>query len=337
MQVLVCKEPSEFEYIEEDYPVIKPGYSLLKLQAIGICGTDLHAYDGSQPFFQYPRVLGHEIAAKIIATEHPEFKVGQLVTFLPYFNCGHCFACQSGKENCCQELAVFGVHIDGGMKEFIQVPNQYLVDANGLKKEELALVEPYSIALHAVRRSGLVAEETAVIVGAGPIGIAAATFAFLSNAKVLVIDINEDRLELCRKMLPKVETCNARSGLLIEKVSEFSNGRMANVLFDATGNLDAIESSFSYLAHGGRFVLIGLQKGDISFNHPEFHKREATLMSSRNANRKDFEDVIAFMKTGELNFQDIITHRIPFNQLAEEFPNLINPENKVLKALVQFQ
>lgn len=336
MQIIVCNKPGKLEYKEEVCNRVNPGFSLLKVKAIGICGTDLHAFEGTQPYFSYPRVLGHEIAAEVVETSNPEFQKGQSVTVIPYFNCGKCAACQMGKENCCVSLQVFGVHIDGGMKELIQVPNSSLVSGEGLRTEELALVEPFSIALHAVKRAQLESSEITVIVGAGPIGIATAIFAIERGAKVLLLDNNDDRLKVAEAMLENIETYNVKSGSVLEKLKDFSKGEMANVVFDASGNLEAINSSFQYLAHAGKFILIGLQGGDIRFNHPEFHKREATLMSSRNANRKDFEEVISFLKARKVNLEHFITHKIAFEDLRDRFQNLLDPKERVIKAIVEF-
>lgn len=336
MKALICSEPGYLIYDEFELPEQKPGYTLLKVKCIGVCGTDIHAFEGTQPYFSYPRVLGHEIAGEIVETSHNEFKKGDFVTIIPYFNCGECQACKSSKGNCCVSLEVFGVHIDGGMREYIAVPNSCLIAAEGLKLSEMAMIEPYSIAKHGIKRAALKNGECAVIVGAGPIGIAAATFANLTGAKVLVLDVNKERLDVCKSILPTVETWTANEGDILEKVSEFTAGNMANVLIDASGNLNAINSSFKFLAHAGRYLLIGLQSGNISFSHPEFHKREATLLSSRNASKYDFEEVIAHIRNREIDVNKIITHRIPFLELGDRFPELLNLENKVLKAVVEF-
>lgn len=336
MKALICSNPGDLIYHEFELPQQKPGYTLVKVKCIGVCGTDLHAYEGTQPYFSYPRILGHEIAGEIVETRNEEFKKGDFVTIIPYFNCGMCQACKSSKGNCCVSLEVFGVHTDGGMREYISVPDSCLIAAEGLQLSELAMIEPYSIAKHGIKRAALQNSEYAVIVGAGPIGIAAATFASLTGAKVLVLDVNKERLALCGSILPTVETSVANEKDIFEKVSEFTSGTMANVLIDATGNLNAINSSFKFLAHAGRYVLIGLQSGNISFSHPEFHKREATLLSSRNASKKDFEEVIAHIQNREIDVNKIITHRIPFLELGARFPELLNLNNKVVKAVVEF-
>jgi len=335
MEVLVCKTPGEFAYQQAEKPALTPGNTILKIKRIGICGTDLHAFEGTQPFFNYPRILGHELAGEIVETDGaPGFEIGEAVTFIPYFNCGHCVACRNKKPNCCTSLRVSGVHIDGGMSEYLSVPSYSLVHGNDLGYDALALVEMLSIGAHGIRRAQVEPNETVLVVGAGPIGLGTMEFARVAGANVIALDINDGRLAFCRENLGVAHTVNALTDNVIEKLSEITNGDMSTVIVDATGNLRAINTAFSYLAHGGRYVLVGLQKGEISFSHPEFHKREATLMSSRNATRADFEHVIQSMKNGFIDPTTYITHRVAFGQVKDEFEGWLDPANGVIKAMV---
>ena len=336
MKVLVCKTPGELEYVEMNKPVPEPGKTLLKVERIGICGTDLHAYEGTQPYFNYPRVLGHELALSIVETDAAGFSVGQLVTLIPYFNCGHCVACKMGKPNCCVEMSVFGVHSDGGMCEYILVPNEALIDGKGLSVEELALIEPLAIGAHAVRRANIQRDENVLVIGVGPIGLGIIEFAKIAGANVMVMDVNEHRLDFCKKILDSAKVINSQKEHAMERILEITNSEMPTVVFDATGNLQAINQGLSYLAHGGKYVLVGLQKEAISISHPEFHKREATLMSSRNATKLDFDQVIESIEEGKLHPMNYITHKISFDELASNFSALLEPSNQVIKALIHF-
>jgi len=335
METLVCTTPGHFEYQEIEAPVPTPGNTLIKIKRIGICGTDLHAFEGTQPFFNYPRILGHELAGEIVSlSDAPGFEIGEAVTFVPYFNCGKCIACRSGKPNCCTSIKVSGVHIDGGMAEYISVPSYSLVHGDGLTYDELALVEPLAIGAHGIRRAGVQQDDVVLVVGAGPIGLGTMEFARIAGAKVIALDINDARLRFCREKLRVDYTVNAMTEDVAERLREITNGDMPTIIIDATGNLNAINNAFAYLAHGGTFVLIGLQKGDISFSHPEFHKREATLMSSRNATRQDFEHVISCMKKGLVEPTNYITHRVTFDEVKDQFESWLKPETGVIKAMV---
>ncbi|MCF2488700.1 zinc-binding alcohol dehydrogenase family protein [Dyadobacter sp. CY347] len=335
MEVLVCTTPGEFAYQQAEKPALTPGNTIIKIKRIGICGTDLHAFEGTQPFFNYPRILGHELAGEIVETDGaPGFSVGEAVTFIPYFNCGKCIACRNNKPNCCTSIRVSGVHIDGGMSEYLSVPSYALVHGNGLSFDELALVEMLSIGAHGIRRANVEQNETVLVVGAGPIGLGTMEFARIAGANVIALDINDGRLAFCREKLGVAHTINALNDNVLERLMQITNGDMPTVIVDATGNLRAINTAFSYLAHGGRYVLVGLQKGEISFSHPEFHKREATLMSSRNATRADFEHVISSMKNGFIDPTTYITHRVTFGQVKDEFEGWLDPANGVIKAMV---
>ena len=335
MNTLVCIEPGKFEYREAGAPLATPGHSIIKIRRIGICGTDLHAFEGTQPYFEYPRILGHELAGDLVDLDQaPGFQPGEAVTIIPYFNCGICIACRTGKPNCCTTIKVAGVHIDGGMVEYMSVPSQFLVHGNGLSHDQLALIEPLAIGAHAVRRAGIQEGEFTLVIGAGPIGLGTIESARIAGAEVIAMDINESRLNFCREKLQILHTVNASDNAL-EQIRHITRGDMPTVVIDATGSRKAINDAFQYMAHGARYVLVGLQKGTIEFSHPEFHKREGTLMSSRNATREDFEKVIASMKQGLIDPTTYITHRIPFDQLKDRFKSLPDPASGVIKAMVE--
>jgi len=336
MKTLVCTEPGNFEYKHIERPQLEEGRAIIRIRRIGICGTDLHAFEGTQPYFSYPRILGHELAGELTEFDNaPGFKIGDTVSFIPYLNCGNCLACRTGKPNCCVNLKVCGVHFDGGMVEYLSVPSSSLLHGDGLDFDELALVEPLSIGAHGVRRAGVVKDEFVLVIGAGPIGLGTMEFARIEGAKVIALDVNEQRLDFCKRELNTAYTINALTMDAVEQLKEITNGDMPAVIIDATGNLRAINNAFQYMAHGGRYILIGLQKGDISFSHPEFHKREGSLMSSRNATRQDFESVIASIKNGQVKPKHFITHRVHFDEVKKEFKSWLDPANGVMKATVE--
>lgn len=335
MKSILCEQPGRLLLTEMEEPRPEPGHTILKIRRIGICGTDLHAFEGTQPYFNYPRILGHELSARIESTDAPGFSKGELVTIIPYLNCGTCVACRKGKPNCCVKIQVCGVHTDGGMRERFSVPSYCLVGSQGLSEDQLALIEPLAIGAHGVRRAAVDPSDWVLVVGAGPIGLGTLEFARIAGGKTIIMDTNEQRLDFCRKVLGIEYTINPLAENAQQKLADITNGDMATVVIDATGNLQAINQGFSYMAHGGRYILIGLQKGEIHFSHPEFHKREGTLMSSRNATRHDFEHVVHSIRQGLVDPLKYITHRIPFDTLPEKFPALLNPATGVIKALVE--
>lgn len=338
MKALICTQPGTFEYRDIPSPVLKPGHAIIKIKRIGICGTDLHAFKGTQPYFSYPRILGHELAGDLIEADGADgFVPGEAVTIIPYFNCGTCIACRNGKPNCCTNINVCGVHSDGGMLEYLSVPSYALVKSNGLSYDELALVEPLAIGAHGVSRANIQPNEFVLVIGAGPIGLGTMEFARIAGAIVIAIDINDNRLQFCKDSLQVQHTINATTEDAMERIKEITGNEMPTVVIDATGNQKAINTALQYLAHGGRFVLIGLQKETINFSHPEFHKRETTLMSSRNATRKDFEHVMNTMKRRLVNPATYITHRAKFDEVKDLFKTWLDPATEVIKAMVELE
>jgi 2-desacetyl-2-hydroxyethyl bacteriochlorophyllide A dehydrogenase len=334
-RILVCRRPGELAYTTEALGELKEDHTLLKIKRVGICGTDLHAFSGTQPYFTYPRVLGHELAAEVLQSSDPDyFKPGDNVTIMPYVNCGDCLACRTGKTNCCVIMQVFGVHRDGGMAEYLQVPTWLLVKGEGLSLDELALVEPLAIGAHGIRRAKVTRGEFVLVIGAGPIGLGTMEFARIAGAKVIVLDINARRLDFCRKQLKVEYAIHALEEDVTGRLLEITGGDMPTVVIDATGSQKAIIRAFQYMAHGARFILIGLQKNEISFSHPEFHKREATLMSSRNATTEDFDHVISAIKNKWIDPAHYITHRVAFDQVSEEFQGWLDPQQNVIKVMV---
>ncbi|HEX6892646.1 MAG TPA: zinc-binding alcohol dehydrogenase family protein [Chryseolinea sp.] len=333
MKILTCTTPGHFEYSNGKKPDPTGGHSIIKVKRIGICGTDLHAFEGTQPYFTYPRILGHELSGELVEFDGVDgFRKGEIVTFIPYFNCGKCIACRSGKTNCCAQLKVCGVHVDGGMVEYLSVPSYSLIHGEGLSDDALALIEPLSIGAHAIQRANVQAGEFVLVIGAGPIGLGVMEFARIAGGKVIALDINQSRLTFCAS---KADHCVLAGPDTLEKLKEITSNDMPTVVIDATGSQKAINSAFQYMAHGARYILVGLQKGNITFSHPEFHKREGTLMSSRNATRKDFLYVIDALKRGRIDPTTFITHRVVFDKVKDEFAGWLNPAAGVIKAMVE--
>lgn len=335
MKYIVCEKPGEFLLKEKEAPVRKENEALLKIKKVGICGTDLHAYAGNQAFFTYPRVLGHELASEVLEIGENEkgIKAGDKVVVMPYVSCGKCIACRNGKTNCCTNITVLGVHSDGGMQEQIAVPVNILLPANHLSDDEMAIVEPLAIGAHAVRRANIQKDEFVVVVGCGPIGIGIMKLAQIEGAKVIAIDMVEDRLTYAKEHIGVDYIVNAGKDP-VKQIEEITNGELATAVFDASGNKFALEAGPSYMAHGGRFVLVGLSKGELTYSHPAVHAKEMTLMCSRNATTKDFEHVISILN--QFPTDSFITHNVPFTEMINNFDSWLDPNSGVIKATVTF-
>ncbi|SFF47804.1 2-desacetyl-2-hydroxyethyl bacteriochlorophyllide A dehydrogenase [Paenibacillus algorifonticola] len=346
MKAIVCEQPDSLKLTEQEQPAFGgggegtltagPEDAIIRIRRIGICGTDMHAYKGNQPFFQYPRVLGHELAAIVeaVGEKVTGLKPGDQVSVIPYMHCGTCTACRRGKTNCCTAMQVLGVHKDGGMRELIAVPATHLIKTDGLTLDATAMLEPLSIGAHAVRRAELEAGETVLVIGAGPIGLGVMAFAKHQGARVIAMDINDERLAFCKDWAGVDETVHALQQPK-ERIAELTEGEFPTVVFDATGNARSMTDAFGLAAHGGKLVYVGLVKADIAFHDPEFHKRELTLMGSRNATREDFDIVIEAVSRGSVNVDRLITHRSSFEGLIGVFDEWLKPESKVIKAIVE--
>ncbi len=335
MQYLVCEKPGHFALREKPHPVWQPGEALLKVKQVGICGTDLHAYAGNQPFFTYPRILGHELAVEIEEIDPNErgLKVGDRAIVMPYLSCGHCIACRNGQTNCCTQLKVLGVHTDGGMQERITLPIGTLLPADGLSDDAIAVVEPLAIGAHALRRAAVQPEEWVLVIGCGPIGIGLIKLAQGSGARVIALDVDAKRLDFVKTKLGVTDTVQAGAQAL-EAIRDLTGGDLARAVFDATGNKTALESGVQYMSHGGRYVLVGLSKGTLSFEHPVIHSKELSLLCSRNATVADFQQVKAVLQSGQFPVDAYITHRVPFAEMMERFESWLLPETGVIKAMV---
>lgn len=297
MKQMVLEQPGKFALSEAAPPAPAANEALVRVRRVGVCGTDFHAFHGRQPFFTYPRILGHELAVEVVEAPSNDHGIspGDSCAVEPYLNCGGCQPCRSGRYNCCDNVRVLGVHADGGMREFFAAPLDHLHKSSKLSFDQLALVEPLSIAAHAVKRSGLTASEAVLVIGAGPIGFAVTQVALAAGARPRVIEIAPARRDWI--------AC-----LRVEVLSE-PDEQMADVVFDATGNLDSMANSFSRVAFGGRVVWVGLAQGNVSVDDPLFHRRETTLLASRNS-AGQFPNVIRMIEEGRIDTSPWITRRL---------------------------
>ena len=333
MKTITCEKPSHFVLGKASPPALTSGNALLKVKRVGICGTDLHAFKGNQPFFNYPRILGHELATEILEVNtKSNLKTGDHTVIIPYINCQECVACKAGKSNCCQHLAVLGVHADGGMQEIISVPERLLLPANDLTLDEIAITEPLAIGAHALRRARVGKGDTIAVIGCGPIGMGLIQLAKYLGATVMVVDLNDFRLKIAQEKFGADKIIHAQHDPL-SRVKEFTEGSLANVVFDATGNKRAIESGVDYMRHGGTFVLVGLFKGELCFQHPALHAKETTLMSSRNATKEDFEFVIQVLREKKFNTDAYITRRAGYKSILRDFDRWSSPESNEIKVM----
>jgi 2-desacetyl-2-hydroxyethyl bacteriochlorophyllide A dehydrogenase len=334
MKALRCDEPGRLSIIKRDEPRAGPGEVLVRIRHVGVCGTDYHIFHGNQPYLSYPRVIGHELGGEVVsAPTGSMLKSGQVVSIMPTLYCGECRACRAGKTNCCQRLEVLGVHRDGGACDYVAVPEANVIPADGLSTNQAAMVEFLAIGAHGVARGGIRGGDRVAVVGAGPIGIAATIFSKAAGADVSVVDLNANRLAFCQDELGADDVFEA-SADIHDRLGQATDGDYFDCVIDATGSPAAMQKGFNLVGHGGRYVLLSLVRADISFNDPEFHKRETTLYASRNAVRADFETVLDAMRTGKVPMQALASHGGALDEGPALIPFWSKPEAGVIKAIL---
>jgi 2-desacetyl-2-hydroxyethyl bacteriochlorophyllide A dehydrogenase len=334
MRALSCDEPGRLRILERNQPTAGEGEVLVRIRHVGVCGTDYHIFHGNQPYFDYPRVIGHELGGEVVtAPAGSSLRPGQIVSIMPTLYCGRCRACLAGKTNCCQRIAVLGVHRDGGACDYIAVPEANVIPADGLTASQAAMVEFLAIGAHGVARGGIGPGNRVAVVGAGPIGIAATIFAKVAGADVSVIDINTRRLAFCDEKLGADAVFEA-SPDIHDRLGKATGGDYFDCVIDATGSPAAMQKGFGLVGHGGGYVLLSLVRADIAFNDPEFHKRETTLYASRNAVRQDFENVLAAMRSGEVPMAALASHSGSLDDAPELIPLWSKPDAGVIKAIL---
>ncbi|AHG21721.1 galactonate oxidoreductase [Chania multitudinisentens RB-25] len=337
MSTLVCQEPTKLVYQQRALPQPAPHEAVLKVITVGICGTDIHAWSGQQPFFSYPRVLGHEICGEIVSVGSSVngLHIGQRVAVIPYVSCQHCSACHSGRPNCCENISVIGVHQDGGFSEYLSVPVSNLLAVDDVEPEAAALIEPFSISAHALRRAAVVQGDHLLVVGAGPIGLGVAAIAKADGAKVVVADTSAQRRAHVEQVLGLATLNPADSGFEAALRAQF-DGMLAEKIIDATGNQRAMNQSVNLIRHGGSITFVGLFKGDLQFSDPEFHKKETTMMGSRNATKEDFVKVGQLMATGKITAKMMLSHQFDFATLAEKYEADVINNKQLIKGVIRF-
>jgi len=336
MRAAVCIEPGRLVVDRRAAPPPPPpGWVALDIARVGICGTDYHIYEGKHPFLAYPRVMGHELSGRVAALgDGVSLALGTLQIVNPYLACGTCVACRKGRPNCCMQLQVLGVHIDGGMCERINVPTGNLYAAGPLSPSDAAMVEFLAIGAHAVRRADAAAGQRALVVGVGPIGLGAAIFARIAGLEVTLLDASQERLGFAADRL------HFASGVLADAgtdaaLARLTDGEGFDAIFDCTGHAGSIAAGFTRLAHAGTYVLVSVVKDTISFADPEFHKRETTLLGSRNATAADFTHVIDCIGRGLVPLAALATHALPLDALPDFMAARAHDKRGLIKAIIE--
>lgn len=340
MQALVFAAPRDATYTDvPEPPAPGAGEAVVRVHAVGICGTDYAGYLGTMPYFSYPRIPGHELGAEVVAVGEGVTNVrpGDRCSVEPYLNCQRCHACRRGLTNCCEHNQTLGVHCDGGLRRLYALPARKLHPSPRLAHAQNALVETLAIGCHAIDRGAPTAAETVLVIGAGPIGLSAVEFAKLSGARVIVMDTAAPRLDFVRTRMGVADTILADGTAAdIAALDRLTDGRLAEVVVDATGSATSMSRALEACAFGGRLVYVGITQAELRFSHTAvMHRRELSILASRNALSRDFTRIIGLIEAGRIDTAPWITHHVPFAAAAAAFPRLLEPGSGVIKAVVE--
>ena len=321
MRQILLAAPGKLVERQVQRPAPSPGEALVRIRRVGVCGSDFHALAGRHPVYTYPRVLGHELSGEVVEIpQNPQgIQIGDKCAIDPYINCGSCHACLLGRTNCCEQLRLYGVHVDGGMQGFLSVRLDLLHKSAILSLDQLALIETLGIGAHAVSRSGLKKGESVLVIGAGPIGLGVMKFAQNTGARVRVVEHNPLRRRF--------------SELMGAEAFAEIDGQMADVVFDATGSPESMSKSLQNVAPAGRLVYVGLTKDPVSIDDSLLHRREITLYASRNSCGQ-FARIIRMIEEGRVDTTPWITDRM----VLAEVPRLLQElpaKSTLIKAMVE--
>ncbi len=337
MKTVLLKKPGEIQISQLEEPSRLPDEVLIKVRSAGICGSDIGAYRGINPLVSYPRIIGHEIAGEVLEVPEDEIELmpGDRVLLEPYVYCGHCYPCSIGHTNCCENLTVRGVHIEGGMAEIISHPRHLLHKVpNNIPWELVPLAEPLVISMHAVKQCQTIAGEHVVITGAGQIGLLAAQYALTIGAIPIVVDPVDERLALARS-LGVTHTINPVTRDALAEIKAITKDRMSEVVIEASGDARAIRGAIDYVSFAGRIALVGWPKNDIPLPTALITKKELTIRGSRNSVGQ-FPDSLRLISEGKVNVAALLTKTVSMDETPATVVDISEHPDRYLKVTCLF-
>lgn len=338
MKAIQISHNQELNIIDVEKPVVGAGKVLLKMEYVGFCGSDINTFMGRNTMALNPVIPGHEIGATIVETGTgvPEnLKPGMVVTCNPYTNCGNCASCRNGRVNACQHNETLGVQRNGAMKEYITIPWQKVIPAGALDAKTTAIVEPMSVGFHAVNRAQVTDIDIVMVIGCGMVGLGAVVRASLRGATVIAADIDDEKLELAKRLGAKY-TVNTKTQEAHERLAELTNGFGPDVVIEAVGSVPTYQMAVNEVAFTGRVVCIGYAKSEVSFQTKYFVQKELDIRGSRNAMPEDFRAVINYLERGTCPTEELITKVIKPEEALDTMRWWSENPGKVFRILVEF-
>lgn len=338
MKAIRVDKPYDINIVEIEKPQIKsPNEVLVRVRAAGICGSDMHIYRGTNPFAKYPRVIGHEIVGEVaeVGDEVTDIKVGDRVQVEPIEYCGECYACKSGRGNVCQNLHVLGVHKDGGFQEYITVQSDKIhILPDSISFVNAVMIEPFTIGAQVCYRGDVKKDDVVLIFGAGPTGLSAMENAIIKGATVIIVDIDDTKLEYAKEFGANV-TLNSSKIDVEEEVRKLTDGMMPNVVVDAVGNAKILSDAIKLVSVAGRVVCLGFVSDLAEVSLVEMTKKEVTLAGSR-LQTNQFKNVIDIFANHDVNTTKLITHVMEYTDIKEAINLIEDPNVEVGKVVLTF-
>lgn len=312
MRAVSLQRPGHAEVVDIPEPGRRPGELMLRVERVGLCGTDLNSFRGRNPLVSFPRVIGHEIAATVVEGSS-NVPAGTRVTVSPYTSCGVCTSCLSGRFNACRDNQTFGVQRDGAMTELLSVPEEKLYPSS-LSLKELCLVEPLTVGVHAVSRGRVTSEDTVAVFGCGGVGLGAVAGAAFRGARVIAIDVDYAKLDTARAT-GAVDLIHSTNENVHLRLQELTDGHGPSVVIEAIGLPETFVSAVEEVAFSGRVVYIGYAKHPVAYDTKLFVQKELDIMGSRNALPEDFREVIAMLEAGRFPVDQAVSTEIRMDEV----------------------
>ncbi len=338
MKNIVLPEPGMVEIREMEKPALTEGHAILKLRYGGICGSDLGSYKGTFLYAKYPLIPGHEFSGEIVEVGENSYglKPGMVVTANPYYNCGECYSCRRGMVNCCTSNETLGCQRDGAFREYFSVPVERIYDGKGVSARELALVEPFCISYHAVKRGRVAAGDRVLVVGAGTIGHLAAMAAKMVGAEVYVADVSQAKLDMLKNIGVAGTILNTGDEDFKKQVEGITGGDGFDVCIEAVGLTSTFMNCIDAAAFRGRVVVVGVGKQSLDFFYTIIQKKELDIYGSRNAMKDDFLEVIDYVRDGKVNLGSVVSREYGFEDAGQAFHDMATQGGELLKLMLKF-
>lgn len=338
MKAIQIPAPADLRVVDIEKPEVKSGEVLLKIKYVGFCGSDLNTFLGRNPMVKLPVIPGHEVGATIeaVGTDVPAgFMADMPVTVNPYTNCGTCAACRNGRVNACEHNETFGVQRNGAMSEYLSIPWQKVIPADGISPRDCALIEPMSVGFHAVSRGQITDIDTVLVIGCGMIGIGAIVRAALRGATVIAVDLDDDKLALAKRIGANY-TINSKTENLHERLQIITNGLGPDVVIEAVGSPATYIMAVNEVAFTGRVVCIGYAKSEVTFQTKYFVQKELDIRGSRNALPEDFRAVVRYLQEGDCPLEEFISNIVHPEEALNAMQQWSAAPGKVFRILVKF-